>query len=110
MLALCPDTVAGKRDRALLALGFAGAFRRSELVALQVEDLAETAGGLRVTIRRPARRTRKGRGPRWRFLEATGCAQSRPCRRGWPRRDQHRPGGKQGRRVQTVPLTAHGAA
>ena len=34
MLALCPDTLIGKRDRALLALGFAGAFRRSELVAL----------------------------------------------------------------------------
>jgi site-specific recombinase XerD len=29
-----------------------GAFRRSELVALQVEDLAECADGLRVTIRR----------------------------------------------------------
>jgi integrase len=52
MLALCPDTLAGKRDRALLALGFAGAFRRSELVALQVEDLVETPDGLRVTIRR----------------------------------------------------------
>ncbi len=32
MLALCPDSMIGKRDRALLALGFAGAFRRSELV------------------------------------------------------------------------------
>jgi hypothetical protein len=31
MLALCPDTMIGKRDRALLCLGFAGAFRRSEL-------------------------------------------------------------------------------
>jgi site-specific recombinase XerD len=52
MLALCPATLAGKRDRALLALGFAGAFRRSELVALQVEDLAEVPDGLRVRIRR----------------------------------------------------------
>ena len=52
MLALCPDTLAGKRDRALLALGFAGAFRRSELIALEVADLAETPDGLRVTIRR----------------------------------------------------------
>ena len=34
MLALCPDTMIGKRDRALLCLGFAGAFRRSELCAL----------------------------------------------------------------------------
>jgi integrase len=52
MLALCQDTIIGKRDRALLALGFAGAFRRSELVALEVADLAETPDGLRVTIRR----------------------------------------------------------
>lgn len=42
----------GLRDRALLTLGFAGAFRRSELVALTVADLEETAGGLRVQVRR----------------------------------------------------------
>ena len=29
------------RDRAVLLLGFAGAFRRSELVALDVEDVEE---------------------------------------------------------------------
>lgn len=34
-----PDTLAGKRDRAMLLIGFAGAFRRSELVALDVADL-----------------------------------------------------------------------
>ena len=33
MLDHCPDTLAGKRDRVLLALGFSGAFRRSELRA-----------------------------------------------------------------------------
>jgi integrase len=42
----------GLRDRALLLLGFAGAFRRSELVALNVEDLQFCDGGLRVTIRK----------------------------------------------------------
>ena len=42
----------GKRDRALLALGFAGAFRRSELCALEVDDLVEVPDGLRVLIRR----------------------------------------------------------
>jgi integrase len=52
MLDACPDTVIGIRDRAILALGFAGAFRRSELVALQVTDLEEVADGYRVTIRR----------------------------------------------------------
>ena len=41
----------GKRDRALLTLGFAGAFRRSELVALEVADLALEPDGLRIQIR-----------------------------------------------------------
>jgi site-specific recombinase XerD len=45
------ETLAGLRDRALLLLGFAGGFRRSDLVALDVEDLTETEEGLQVTIR-----------------------------------------------------------
>jgi integrase len=52
MLATCQSDLRGLRDRALLAFGFASALRRSELVALQVEDLTETAEGYRVTIRR----------------------------------------------------------
>ncbi len=52
MLMRTPDTLTGKRDRALLALGFAGAFRRSELVALDVSDLREDPEGLRVLVRR----------------------------------------------------------
>ncbi|BCM88113.1 site-specific integrase [Methylobacterium indicum] len=52
MLMRTPDTLTGKRDRALLALGFAGAFRRSELVALDVVDLREDPEGLRVLVRR----------------------------------------------------------
>ncbi|MBD0276007.1 MAG: tyrosine-type recombinase/integrase [Acetobacteraceae bacterium] len=53
MVALAPTgTLRGLRDRALILLGFAGAFRRSELVALRVEDLEETPDGLRVPIRR----------------------------------------------------------
>lgn len=35
-----PSTLSGVRDRALLLVGFAGAFRRSELVGLLAEDLA----------------------------------------------------------------------
>ena len=42
----------GLRDRALLLVGFSGAFRRSELAALRVEDLEEVEGGLRVHVRR----------------------------------------------------------
>lgn len=46
------DDVLGARDRALLACGFAGAFRRSELVSLDVADLDFRAEGLAVTLRR----------------------------------------------------------
>jgi integrase len=52
MLVTCGDDLRGVRDRALLAFGFASAMRRSELVALQVEDLTETPEGYRVLIRR----------------------------------------------------------
>ncbi len=52
MVALAPESLTGLRDRALLLLGFAGAFRRSELVGLDVADIAETKTGLLVTIRR----------------------------------------------------------
>lgn len=52
MARAAPDRTKGLRDRALLLLGFGGAFRRSELVALDVADLEETDEGLRVTIRR----------------------------------------------------------
>src|SRR5215813_2275979 len=45
------DSLKGLRDRALLLVGFAGAFRRSELVALNIEDLEETDLGFKVTIR-----------------------------------------------------------
>ena len=45
-----PPTVQGARDRALLLLGFAGALRRSELVALDVEHLRARREGLAVLI------------------------------------------------------------
>jgi integrase len=44
--------MAGKRDRALLALGWAAAMRRSELVALAVEDVETVPGGIHVHIRK----------------------------------------------------------
>ena len=59
-----PDTLLGLRDRALLLLGFAGAFRRSELVGLDVGDVAFGEDGLTVTCG-ARRRTRKARGARW---------------------------------------------
>ena len=45
-----PQTLRGLRDRALLLLGFAGALRRSELVALDVESLRAVPEGLAVFI------------------------------------------------------------
>jgi site-specific recombinase XerD len=42
----------GLRDRALLTLGYFGAFRRSELVSLDVEDLTDHEKGLAVRLRR----------------------------------------------------------
>jgi integrase len=38
------------RDKALLLIGFAGAFRRSELVALRIEDITPHAHGLELKI------------------------------------------------------------
>src|SRR6266567_2288196 len=42
------DSLRAIRDRAILLLGFAGAFRRSELVALDVADITEDKDGLRI--------------------------------------------------------------
>lgn len=42
----------GVRDRALILMGFAGAFRRSEVASLDVEDCAFGKDGLTVTLRR----------------------------------------------------------
>ena len=46
-----PDTLAEKRDRALLVLGFALMARRSELAALHIEDVRFTDDGITVLIR-----------------------------------------------------------
>jgi integrase len=40
------------RDKALLLVGFSGAFRRSELVALRYEDMTSFEGGVELLIRR----------------------------------------------------------
>ena len=58
-----PDTLAGKRDRALIVLGFAAALRRSELVDLKVEDVEPTAEGAFLHIRR-SKTGQEGQGAR----------------------------------------------
>ena len=52
MIEALPEGLKGVRDRALLLIGFAGAFRRSELVSLDVDDLEFTNEGLLVTLTR----------------------------------------------------------
>jgi hypothetical protein len=48
MAFVVPNGLKGLRDRAALLLGFSGAFRRDEFVALDVADLEETEDGYRV--------------------------------------------------------------
>jgi integrase len=55
LVAACGGDLAGRRDRALLLLGFAGALRRAELVGVDREHLRFTAEGLRLLL--PASKT-----------------------------------------------------
>lgn len=57
--ALPATTLPGRRDRALLLLGFAGCFHRAELAALQVADCVLAPEGLVVALA-PARSDRAG--------------------------------------------------
>lgn len=52
VLDTCAGALIDVRDRALLLIGFTGALRRSELVALTVDDVAGVPEGLRITIQR----------------------------------------------------------
>ena len=52
MVATLPGSLLGLRDRALLVLGFAGGFRRSELVGLTVADLTFSDDGIAVRLTR----------------------------------------------------------
>ncbi|WP_424140165.1 tyrosine-type recombinase/integrase [Roseomonas chloroacetimidivorans] len=61
LLAACGTDTAGLRDRALLLLGFAGALRRSELVAIDREHLRFTSEGMTLFIPR-SKRDQEGEG------------------------------------------------
>src|SRR5215203_2213094 len=56
-----PVTLIGSRDRALVLLGFAAALRRSELVALDVEDLERRPEGILIRVKR-SKGDQEGRG------------------------------------------------
>ncbi|HTU54756.1 MAG TPA: site-specific integrase [Acetobacteraceae bacterium] len=51
MIEACPDNLIGLRDQAILAIGFAGALRRSEIAALGCSDIREIDGGIELIIR-----------------------------------------------------------
>jgi site-specific recombinase XerD len=61
MVAVCSDDLVGHRNRLLLVMGFCGAFRRSELVAMRVEDVVRVRQGLEVTLRK-SKTDQEGRG------------------------------------------------
>lgn len=61
IIASMPDSLKGKRDTALLLLGFAGGFRRSELVGLDVEDVSLHDEGLVLNLSR-SKTDQTGRG------------------------------------------------
>ena len=53
LIAACPNTLIGIRDRALIAVGYDTLCRRSELVALRADDLSELANGaMSILVRR----------------------------------------------------------
>ena len=52
MIQCMPSTIVGLRNRALILIGFAGAFRRSEIVGLDKADLEFNREGLIINLRR----------------------------------------------------------
>lgn len=61
MLAQMGDRPKDQRDKALLLIGFAGAFRRSELVGLDVADIEHVRQGVVITLRK-SKTDQEGRG------------------------------------------------
>lgn len=60
-IAALPATKRGLRDRALVLIGFAGAFRRSELVDIQVNNIERRPRGILVHVER-SKTDQEGRG------------------------------------------------
>jgi site-specific recombinase XerD len=61
MVKKIPDTLAGKRDRALILIGFAAALRRSELADLNVGAIERADGGIVVHVGK-SKTDQEGRG------------------------------------------------
>jgi len=50
MVNALPDTTLGVRDRAIILVGFAGAFRRSEIAGIAIEHIEHTAEGVKILL------------------------------------------------------------
>jgi site-specific recombinase XerD len=50
LVAACPSRLIGQRDRALVLVGFSGAFRRSEIASIYMSDLAFSEFGVVVNV------------------------------------------------------------
>ena len=84
LLGVCPTDLAGLRDRALFLVGFAGAFRRSELVAIDREHLRFEAASLIIHVPR-SKRDQEGKGadvtlPRMRDPDTGAVSETCPVR------------------------------
>ena len=52
MVSVYDESLIGKRNRAILLIGFGGAFRRSEIVSLRMEDFHFNKNGIEITLRK----------------------------------------------------------
>lgn len=66
MIQATPDDLRGARNRAILLIGYAGALRRSEITALDVEDIQFLDDEMIVTVRR-SKTDQEGRGAKKRI-------------------------------------------
>jgi hypothetical protein len=76
------DSLKRRRDRAMVMLGFAGAFRKSEVVGLDVEDLEFCDEGVTISIRR-SKTDQEGKAPSRCCAAPVRSARSSCCGNGW---------------------------
>jgi integrase len=62
LIAACPHTLAGLRDRALIALGYDRLCRRAEVVGLRVENMKPSASGAAQSLVRRSKNDPHGAG------------------------------------------------
>lgn len=82
VVALMDDSLCGRRDRALLTLLFAGAYRGSELLSLNREDVAFTGPKMTVFLRR-SKTDQAGKGAKITFMASGDTTCPVEAMRGW---------------------------